>query len=174
MLDFVKMALQYIPQYFTELLEVLTGPKAFLAKQDPESPEVVQRAWVFYGISMLIGTIAMMPTMPRSRATAELFVVSLATSAITLLLSLLLVKLSWRVVGGKANLKATFSVYAYVAGPALRAERLLLPGALGLVDQWETGIGVLLHAEIDIDVGAACAGEVMPRALVDHEGADLG
>ena len=119
--DLIKSSLAQIPRYFMDLCDVAARPKTFLGRQDVDSDAGLNRAFVFYGITLLVSALIQIPMLPKAQSASEYmastFLISMATLAMLALMSLLALRAAWFVVGGKASIRQLFIYMAFLSGP---------------------------------------------------------
>lgn len=115
--DFVKLALAQIPQYFIDLVEVTTHPKSFLRRKRGTGPDAVNKACVFYGVTLLIATIFLVPALPKNDGFELNLLMTAALQGLMLLMSLIVIRIAWKLVGGQATIRQLFVCTAYLSGP---------------------------------------------------------
>ena len=54
MKELIEKILTYLPQYFSDLVFLLTGPKAFIRHKDIANPDAISDAVAFFGVSIVI------------------------------------------------------------------------------------------------------------------------
>lgn len=117
MYDFVKLALAQIPQYFMDLVEVTTHPKSFLRRKRGGGPDAANEACIFYGVTLLIATIFMVPSLPKAEGFERNVLMAAVFQGLMLMLSLIVIRIAWKLVGGQATIRQLFVCTAYLSGP---------------------------------------------------------
>lgn len=117
MMDFVKLALAQIPQYFLDLVEVTTHPKSFLRRKRGGGPDMTNKACIFYGVTLLIATIFMIPALPKTESFERNLLLAAVFQGLMLLMLLIVIRIAWKLVGGQASIRQLFVCTAYLSGP---------------------------------------------------------
>jgi Yip1 domain len=108
-----------IPRYFTDLLAVSIAPKRFIAERESEGQDALNDAFVFLGITLLIGYVVQIPIMPKQENVLLAFASYVAIFGLGLFITLIALLVSWRLVGGRATLAQLFVCTAYLVGPMI-------------------------------------------------------
>ncbi|HEX9173176.1 MAG TPA: hypothetical protein VF861_10975 [Telluria sp.] len=115
--DFVKLALAQIPQYFLDLVEVTTHPKSFLRRKRDGGPDAANKACIFYGVTLLIATVFLAPALPKTEGFEHNALTAAVFQGLMLLMSLIVIRIAWKLVGGQATIRQLFVCTAYLSGP---------------------------------------------------------
>lgn len=112
----MKMVLTYFPRYLVDYGSAISGPKKFMAQKNTVSEETFRDSLLFLGVSTVLSIFATLPLVPDG-TDLKIFIGSNAV-AVVLIVSLFAVvlRLAWRLVGGKAGVRSFFVTYAYFAG----------------------------------------------------------
>lgn len=155
MIDFVKLALAQIPQYFIDLVEVTTHPKSFLRRKRGGGPDTANKACIFYGVTLLIATIFLIPTLPKTEAFERNLLLAAVFQGLMLLMALIVIRVAWKLVGGQATIRQLFVCTAYLSGPTTFV--LLMFFSIGdvLFRFAETGGQAVSTASATVGVGLA-------------------
>src|SRR5262249_42711291 len=129
MKDIIEKILAYLPQYFTELGEVCTTPKRFIAERDVNSDETFTASLLFLAISLVLQTLISAPLNPSGRDLwTELGSVAVVTM-MDVTLGALAIYIAWWIVGGRARAKGFFTTFFYFSGVPM-----VIGAASGLFD----------------------------------------
>jgi hypothetical protein len=119
MKDLIEKILAYLPKYFIEFSILFSGPKKFISEKNTNSDLSFTNALLFLSISIVITVIMTFPLLPEGKDIWEY----LGSRSIGVILSVTLfslaLRLSWRIVGGKASIKSFFVTYSYFSGVIL-------------------------------------------------------
>jgi hypothetical protein len=116
MKDLLEKILAYLPVYIPDLIQLVSGPKRFVAERNRGQEGDAMKAFTFLGISLAIFFALQAPLVASGKEFLSdtgghgllyLFFV-VAFSAI--------VRLSWRIVGGKADYQRILVTSSYYAG----------------------------------------------------------
>ena len=113
MKDLIDKLLAAIPAYVRQMLELLRDPRGFVEKLDLDSDTVLQDALTFLAISFGLTFIAEIPMLPDKQNKEILFGVGAVQAAIGFVVTVVLLDLSWRIVGGKLSFKKFTIVTCY-------------------------------------------------------------
>lgn len=111
--EFVEKGLRLFPQYFRDLIGLLTGPKRFVAARLKE-PGLFEGSLLFLAFSYVSGFILKVPTY-----TGDLLAELGAGAAFTLLQAVgfgIAIWIAWRAVGGRGTLGESLVISFYYAG----------------------------------------------------------
>ena len=119
MKDIVEQILGYLPKYLPEFIKVFAGPKSAISARNQGNPDDLKQALIFFGVSFFLifpFQRALLPSQHEfwahiAQSVAIVFFVGLASAA--------LIRLAWRVLGGKAPLEKFIVVYCYFSGVIL-------------------------------------------------------
>ncbi len=108
--------IKYFPQYLNEFGSILSGPKRFMAKRELHTSRLFYNSLHFLVLSLFVTVVARAPLLlPEDNLW-----IFLGSQAILCLMSVVLfaasLRLSWRIVGGKATFRSFFVAYAYFYG----------------------------------------------------------
>lgn len=117
--EYLKIALSQIPRYFMDLLELTLGPKKFLVTRCVPEDEAVNRAFIFFGMTLLVAAAMQIPMMPQKGNLVLYFAIDAAFVGLIQLATILILRLAWKIVGGKANFRELFMCAAYALAPPL-------------------------------------------------------
>jgi len=116
MKDLLEKILSYLPVYIPDLVRIVSGPKRFVAERNKGSEGDLIKAFTFLGISMSIFFILQAPL----AATGRDFFTDTASHGIQYLFFIVafsaVLRLSWNIVGGKANYQRYLLTSCYYAG----------------------------------------------------------
>lgn len=113
MKELIDKLLAAIPAYVRQLIDLLRDPRGFVEKLDLDSDTVLQEALTFLAISFGLTFIAEIPMLPDKQSKEILFGVAAVQAAIGFVVTVVLLDLSWRIVGGKLSFKKFIIVTCY-------------------------------------------------------------
>lgn len=105
MKDLIAQMLAALPAYAKQLIELLSAPKAFVAKKELASPTAIKKALTFLAISFGLAYIAQIPFLPETQNKELMFGVLAIGSAFGFILNIAVLAFSWKIVGGKLGWK---------------------------------------------------------------------
>lgn len=120
MKDILEKSVAVLPVYFSDLLELFFAPKTFLQRKQVADQGDFQASCLFLGLSLLLLFLAENilrgnPDGHSVQGVASLF----ALTTFYILLWLVVLRLSWLAVNGKASFRQLFVLQAYASGPIL-------------------------------------------------------
>lgn len=119
MKELLDKILAYLPVYIPDLVRIISGPKRFVAERNRENEGDLIKAFTFLGASMAIFFILQAPVSTSGQA----FLTETASRGILYLLFIVVfsavLRLSWRIVGGKANYQRFLLTSSYYGGVIL-------------------------------------------------------
>lgn len=116
MKDIFEAILKYIPAYLDELISLLVKPKSFIGRKNRYNLDSnFINALVFLGISMSLAWLLQAQLIGSDDFISQ-FISALVRVLFLVVLYSAVLRLSWRIVGGKAGLKAFMITYAYYTG----------------------------------------------------------
>ena len=115
--DYIKLAITEVLQYLMNLLELVIGPKTFLASRCTPDADAANKATIFAGISLLIAFILQIPGLPKQVNPASRFALLVATELVVMVVTVLALRGAWKLVGGTATVRQRFICTAYIVGP---------------------------------------------------------
>ncbi|MFM0259958.1 hypothetical protein [Paraburkholderia sediminicola] len=115
--DLIKEILPALPNFFSDLIEIFSGPKSFLISIDFNTRKTLTRAVIFLGVSTLVTYLSQIWYIERwkTEPLADFFEY-LVINGMTFFFDVLLLKLAWRLAGGKAEFKKLVTFAAYEGG----------------------------------------------------------
>jgi hypothetical protein len=118
--ELVKNALVFIPNYFADLLRLVTGPQRFVAEKASPDNTTLRDSAIFLAISILLAWILEFSVAGHEKSDALTTFLALAgamvfTFALAAAYGAALC-LAWRTVRGDADVKAMFQANFYYAG----------------------------------------------------------
>ena len=116
MKEMIEKLLAVFPTYVRQLIGVLSGPKKYIASLDCDAPGALQDALIFIAVSGGIGSVVNVPLLPEKQNREEFFGLLAVIFALDLLLTIAITVLSWKIVGGKFNLKKLTITVCYFSG----------------------------------------------------------
>ena len=105
MKELIAKLMEEIPAYGRRFIDLLTNPKRFVAQLDLESETVLQEALTFLAVTFGLSFIAQLPLIAQGQNKEVLFGVSAVLTAMGFVLNLLVLALSWKIVGGHIALR---------------------------------------------------------------------
>jgi len=114
--DLFSKALTALPAYMSQVLGLLSGPKAFVLRKDLETSESANEAYTFLAITVFISLIAEVSILTEQKDYLLTFASLTVIAAIWLLLMSAALYLAWRIVGGKLSFRISFIVSCYFSG----------------------------------------------------------
>ena len=137
MKDLLESILAHIPHYLNSLGAVLSGPKAFFANLDLESNNALQDSLIFCAISIALSAAATSLAVEADQDIYTIVAVLGLVGLLTLALTAFALKISWRIVGGRASFRSTFVIYSYIYAVAALVSsvfQIISVGAMRLLD----------------------------------------
>jgi hypothetical protein len=116
MKDLVEKILAYLPNFLTDFIAVFSRPKSTIRNKNTQAEENFAPSLIFLTISVCISVVMTSAFRPPG---ADIWSTLAVQTVIVVLLSILLaasLRLSWFIVGGKANFISFFVTYAYFGG----------------------------------------------------------
>ena len=114
--DLFGKALIALPAFVSHVLELLSGPKAFILGKDMETAESALEAYTFLGITLFIALIAQVTFLPEQKDYLLTFASIAVQGALNLILMVAALFFAWRIVGGTLSFKIFFIVSCYFSG----------------------------------------------------------
>ena len=154
MKEMIEKLLAVFPAYVRQLIGLLSGPKRYIANLDYEAPGALQDALIFIAVSCGIASVVNIPLLPETQNREQFFGLLAVIFALDLLLTVAITVLSWKIVGGKFNLKQLTMAVCYFSGVgallasvpvwmALGSASLIDPVHYRLFKQMVSGSGLL-------------------------------
>jgi hypothetical protein len=116
MKELIEKLIAAIPQYIRQMIELLRNPREFIEKIDLDSHDALEEALMFLAISFALVFIAEIPLLLQKQNQEILFGVSAVLAAVSFTVSVLLLLVSWKIVGGKLTFKKFVTVSSYFTG----------------------------------------------------------
>jgi hypothetical protein len=116
MKELIDKLIAAIPVYVRQMIELLRNPREFIGQIDLESDDAVKEALTFLAISFGLAFIAQIPLLPEKQNKEVLFGAAAVMAALSFAVSILLLLVSWKVVGGKMTFKKFITVTSYFSG----------------------------------------------------------
>src|SRR5215471_4551402 len=116
MKELIDKLIAAIPAYARQMIELLRDPRGFIEKIDLDSDDALKEALTFLAISFGLVFIAEIPLLPQKQSKEILFGVSAVLAAVSFSVSVLLLLVSWKIVGGKLTFKKFVTVSSYFTG----------------------------------------------------------
>jgi hypothetical protein len=105
MKELLDKLLAEIPRYARRFVDLLTSPKRFVAQLDLDSEVAVQDAFTFLAVTFGLAYIVQIPLLATSQNKEAMFGASAVLTAMGFVLSVAVLALSWRLVGGHPNFR---------------------------------------------------------------------
>jgi len=112
----IEKLIAAIPLFVRQLIDLLRAPREFVEKIDLDSDDALKDALVFLAISFALVFIAEIPLLPQKQSKEILFGVSAVLAAISFAVSVVLLLVSWKIVGGELTFKKFITVTSYFTG----------------------------------------------------------
>ena len=107
---------RYIPRYIRDFGSLLSGPKRFMARQNTTKQTAFARSLAFLGFSLVLVTIMHAPLLPAGKSLWVHAAATGVTSLLSVFLYAIALRIAWRLVGGRADVRSFFVTYAYFFG----------------------------------------------------------
>ena len=108
--------LRYLPRYLREFGSLLSGPKRFMNGKQIHTERSFIDSLHFLILSLVITVAARAPLLPPGEDLWVFFGSQSVLCLMSVVLFALSLRLSWRIVGGKAVFRSFFVAYAYFFG----------------------------------------------------------
>jgi len=119
MRDSLEKIVSYLPVYIPDLVQIVSGPKQFVAERNRENKADIVKAFTFFGVSLSIFFILQ----SGFNVPGKDFWTNAAIHGILYLLFVVLfsavLRLSWKIVGGKADYQRFLITSSYYMGVLL-------------------------------------------------------
>jgi protein-S-isoprenylcysteine O-methyltransferase Ste14 len=117
--DALEKILSYLAVYIPDLVRLVSGPKAFVAKRNKETERNLAKAFTFLVLSLAIFFVLQWGfVIPGRENSTDALVHGIMYVFFVLVFSAIL-RLSWRIVGGKADYQRFAITTAYYVGICL-------------------------------------------------------
>ena len=116
MKDMIEKLLAVFPAYVRQLIGIFSGPKKYVSNLDFDAPGALQDALTFIAVSYGIAQVSNLPWLSERQNKEEFFGLLAVVLALDLLLTIAIIVLSWKIVGGKFDLKRLTITYCYLSG----------------------------------------------------------
>ncbi len=116
MKELFDKALIALPAFLSRVLELLSGPKAFILQKDLTTPEAAIDAYTFLGVTLIIGLVAQLTFLPEQKDYLLTFSSIAVQATLSLILMVVILLFAWRIVGGTLSFKIFFIVSCYFSG----------------------------------------------------------
>jgi hypothetical protein len=153
--DLLDPVLKLLPAYASQLVALLSAPKRLLAERDLAADRAMADALVFLGLSLLAVFVAQLPLMTDQKDLLTAFAPRAVITFLSFILSVGVLQLCWRIVGGAAPFRSMFVIACYVygfAGLLFLVFALAADGSFRLLDA--TGYRQLQKGELESFTGA--------------------
>jgi len=157
--EILEKLLKILPAYLSDLFAITISPKKFLNTRNLKDNKILEQSALFFAISLALTFLLQTPLLPINQNPLYLFVELLIIEIILVFLMAVVLRFSWFVVGGKANLMALFIYCLYISGPMTLifvAFSLLGDTSFRLFDPQ----GYLLNKKIAASVGQVGSAEI--------------
>lgn len=137
MKDLFDKALIALPAFMSDVLELLSGPKAFILRKDLATDEAAQEAYTFLGVTLLIALIAQVTFLPEQKDYFLTFTSIAVQGVLNLVLMVAVLFFAWKIVGGTLSFRIFFIATCFLSGIStliLAYFTLLASGFLKLFD----------------------------------------
>jgi hypothetical protein len=114
--DLFSKALTALPAYISQVLGLLSGPKAFVLGRDLETAESATEAYTFLAITLFLSLIAQVSILPEQKDYLLSFASLAVIGAFGLILMSAALYFTWRIVGGTLSFKLFFIASCYFSG----------------------------------------------------------
>jgi hypothetical protein len=114
--DLFSKALTGLPAYISQVLGLLSGPKAFVLQRDLETPESATEAYTFLAITLFLTLFAQVSILPEQKDYLLTFTSLAVIATFGLIIMAAALYCAWRIVGGKLSFRTSFIVSCYFSG----------------------------------------------------------
>lgn len=114
--DLIGKLIPALPNFLIDLVDIFCGPKTFLESIDFNTKKAVPRAAAFFGICVLVSFTLDSMFAVRKQDLIPKFFSTISLDGVLFLVDILLIKLSWKIVSGKAPTKHQAVFFGYVSG----------------------------------------------------------
>jgi hypothetical protein len=119
MKDIIEKIIAYVPGYLLALAAAFSGPKTFIAKRQLDTETEWVNALTFLGISTVLVAFAQLAPNANAEKPWKLVASELIIILLMVAYGAASVRFSWWLVGGKAQARSFFIIYAYISGVLL-------------------------------------------------------
>jgi hypothetical protein len=137
MKDLISKLLALLPAYASQLIDLVSDPKKFVANKNLASVTAINEALVFLGISIALAFVAQIPLLPEKQDKELMFLALAVQSALAFAMNIAILVLSWKIVGGQVGWKHFIAVTCYFSSVStllFLAFYLLAFGAFNVLD----------------------------------------
>jgi len=124
--DFRSFLFTRSRQFLEDFIDLLSGPKTFLATATLYTSENLARAFSFFVILCVLVNLLFVFLMPQDLGLEKLVVFNIVYTIIFLTLCLLLLQLSWVVVGARPPLRRMLLGFLYFVGIGILIQMVLV------------------------------------------------
>ncbi|HJZ65800.1 MAG TPA: hypothetical protein VKD70_15850 [Candidatus Acidoferrum sp.] len=115
MKEVLEKILSYLPVYIPDLVRIISGPKRFVAGHIKRKGELV-KAFTFFGVSLSIFFLLQADITVRGRGFTTDFIVHGILYLLSVAIFTVVLRLSWRIVGGRADYQGFLIATLYYVG----------------------------------------------------------
>jgi hypothetical protein len=145
MKDLSDKLIAAIPVFVRQLVDLLRTPREFIEKIDLDSDAALKEALTFLAISFALAFIATIPMLPNNQNKEIAFGVSAVMAAVSYAVSLALLLVSWKMVGGKLTFRKFITVTSYFTGVSSLLFLIFTLLGFGVFNGWDEEIAQLIH-----------------------------
>ena len=124
--DFKTFVFARAGQFLEDFIDFISGPKTFLATASVYNPENLARACSFFLIVYVLVNLLFVFLFPQDFGVEKLVVFNIAYTIIFMGLCLLVLQVSWLVVGARPPLRRMLLAFLYFIGIAVLIQMFLL------------------------------------------------
>jgi len=161
-MDFLEKLLKYFPSYFSDFAVLVGSPKKFLLKKSSEedSKDASQNSIIFLFVSFVVTLLFLAFTgedntdlkalMSKDEVLLSRFAGKAAIYLIGAILSVLIIRAAYSIVGGKANMTRMFISFNYVVGVLIVFSSLIDMATTGIAntDPYVVQMGIATKNEM--------------------------
>jgi len=119
MRDLIESFLKFVPQYLSNLIDITLSPKRFFFLRKLDSENALHEALKFFLFTFAFDRLWRLGILEiKDRLLVE-HAQDIAIHLLVILISAVVVKVSWRIVGGKANIRSLLAASMYYSSVAL-------------------------------------------------------
>jgi hypothetical protein len=115
MKELIAKLVEEVPAYARRFIDLLTSPRRYVARLDLESESALKDAFTFLAVTFGLCFIVELPLVAQSQNKEALFGEIAVLSALGFVMNLLILVLSWRLVGGQITLRRVVVYSCYFA-----------------------------------------------------------
>src|SRR5215470_9403376 len=118
MKEVLEKILLYLPVYIPDLVRIVSGPKHFVAEHSKRKGELI-KAFTFFGVSLSIFFILQADITVGGRSFETDFAIHGFLHLLSVAIFTVILRLSWKIVGGKAEYQGFLITTLYYVGVML-------------------------------------------------------